>query len=52
MATKRETGSPVESGADETADPKDISSKPRMIIAAGRGKVGKSVLWTLPITGQ
>lgn len=45
MATRRETGSPVaEMEHGEVSAPADITNDPRMVIAAGRGKVGKSVM--------
>ena len=48
MATKREredgSGSPVAELERATDAPPDIASQPKMVIAAGRGKVGKSVM--------
>jgi hypothetical protein len=48
MATKREredgSGGPVAELERATDAPPDIASQPKMVIAAGRGKVGKSVM--------
>jgi len=42
MATKRDTAQQLDTPAGALAD--DISAQPRMVIAGGRGKVGKSTL--------
>jgi hypothetical protein len=50
MAAKRETGSSIaEMERVEDAALADITNSPKMIIAAGRGKVGKSVTLRLAI---
>jgi hypothetical protein len=50
MVTKREAGSPVaEMERGEDSSSADITNTPKMVIAAGRGKVGKSVTLRLAI---